>query len=393
MTAAEIGFWLAACVVTQIYIGYPVGVALRARWAARPVKKGPFAGRFDVLIACHGEEAKLAAKLDSVMRQTAASHLGTIFVGLDGAAAIPSEMAGWAAHPQVRVIPFPERRGKPAVLNDLMPRSDADIVVMADARQRLAPDAVERLLSCFHDPSVGVVSGELVFEAEGAASVTGQGMGVYWRYEKWIRNNEGRVGSVPGATGALYAIRRSHLRPIPPQTLLDDVAIPMQAVVAGGRCLFEEGAHVFDAPSRDARQESIRKRRTIAGVAQLCHLYPDWLNPFRNPAWAAFFFHKVLRLASPVALAVLAIAPWWLLEKQIYSTLLVAQGVFYAVAFAGWLREFAGRPLSGVLSAPMLFTALNLTTCLALGDAMRGRYRVTWKRSAEQTGATPGNPS
>jgi len=393
MTAAEIGFWFAACVVAQIYVGYPVGVALRARWAARLVKKGPFAGRFDVLIACHGEEAKLAAKLDSVMRQTTASQLGTIFVGLDGAAAVPAVLAGWAVHPRVRVIPFPERRGKPAVLNDLMPRSEADIVVMADARQRLAPDAVERLLSCFHDLSVGVVSGELVFEAEGAASVTGQGMGVYWRYEKWIRNNEGRVGSVPGATGALYAIRRALLRPIPLHTLLDDVAIPMQAIMAGGRCIFEEGAHVFDAPSRDARQESIRKRRTIAGVAQLCHLYPDWLNPFRKPAWAAFFFHKVLRLASPVALAVLAIAPWWLLEKQIYSTMLIAQGAFYTFALVGWLCELAGRPLSGVLSAPMLFTALNLTTVLALGDAVRGRYRVTWKRSAEQTGEASGIPS
>jgi cellulose synthase/poly-beta-1,6-N-acetylglucosamine synthase-like glycosyltransferase len=281
---------------------------------------------------------------------------------------------------RVRVIEFPARRGKPSVLNDLVPQCRADLVLFTDARQAVHPQALGRLLAAFADPAVGVVSGELVFAPDPLATTAARGMDAYWRYEKFIRKNEAAFSSVPGATGALYAMRRGLFRSLPPEVLLDDVAIPMGAVAQGARCVFEEDAIVYDEPSGSPEQESVRKRRTIAGNAQLVALQPWLLVPSRNPIWFQFISHKMLRLLSPFFL----LAAWFcnvmLHGDAVYNVTLAAQAVFYLAAVAGWLAQAAGLR-AGPAGAAMMFVALNVTTLAAWGDALRGRYRVAWDRS------------
>jgi cellulose synthase/poly-beta-1,6-N-acetylglucosamine synthase-like glycosyltransferase len=382
MSAALLLFWGSVALLFYIYAGYPIFVAARARLFPRPVRRGVFRGRYTVLISCHNEAVHISAKLKSLLAQTAVDRMDEILVGVDGATDETAALARAVGDPRIIVHVFPERRGKPAVLNDLIPHVRSEAVVMTDARQRVDPSAIERLLECLHDPEVGVVSGELEFEAPAAATTTARGMGVYWRYEKFIRNCEGQSASVPGATGALYAIRRELLRPIPPKTLLDDVAYPMQAVMAGSRCVFEAGARVYDKPSADSAQESTRKRRTIAGVFQLMRLYPEWLNPRRNPIWLNYFSHKVLRLASPWLLMIAFAANIKLARGYSYDALLAGQITFYIIALAG--HFLAPRGWCGhLLSAPAFFVALNLTIISASWDAIQGRYKVAWKRAVE----------
>ena len=64
-------------------------------------------------------------------------------------------------------------------------------------------------------------------------------MGLYWKLEKAIRKLESKIGSVAGATGAIYAIRRSLYKNLPRETLLDDVLTPMNIVMQGYRNIFE----------------------------------------------------------------------------------------------------------------------------------------------------------
>ena len=100
-----------------------------------------------------------------------------------------------------------------------------------------------------------------------------------------IRKAESRFRSVPGATGAFYAIRRTLYKPVPANTILDDVMIPMQIIEQGYRCLLASRAYAYDMPSQSTSQEAIRKRRTIAGNYQLMLLRPAWLLPWNNPVW------------------------------------------------------------------------------------------------------------
>ena len=108
--------------------------------------------------------------------------------------------------------------------------------------------------------------------------------GFYWQYEKFIRANESWSGSTVGATGAIYAIRRALFEPIPEDTILDDVLIPVRIARRGYRVLFEAQARAYDVTVA-LRAEFARKTRTIAGTFQLFARESWLLNPFRSRLW------------------------------------------------------------------------------------------------------------
>ena len=105
----------------------------------------------------------------------------------------------------VQLIRIP-RSGKAAALNAGMERAGGEILFFTDVRQILEKDSLRDLVSCFADPHVGVVSGELVIRS--GATRGEEDVGLYWRYEKMIRKRLTRIDSIMGATGAIYAMRR-----------------------------------------------------------------------------------------------------------------------------------------------------------------------------------------
>jgi cellulose synthase/poly-beta-1,6-N-acetylglucosamine synthase-like glycosyltransferase len=172
-------------------------------------------------------------------------------------------------------------------------------------------------------------------------STIAEGVGLYWRYEKQIRRDESAIASTMGATGAMYAMRRSLWRPLPEDTILDDVLAPMRCVLAGSRVVFDDRARAYDCAARNAKDEIRRKRRTLAGNYQLFWLEPALLLPWRNPAWIQFVSHKVARLAVPYALP-----PLWLLSvllsrrSMVYAAAFAAQCLFYLLAtYGAWLEK------------------------------------------------------
>lgn len=373
-------FWLSILGVAYIFVGYPLLMFALSRWRPLRTTKQPNTQPVSVVIVAYNEAARLSKKIASVLASDDAHRIQEILVASDGSTDDTTAAIAGLNEPRVQLLAFPERRGKPSVLNDVVPRCRSELVVLTDARQELDHLAIAELAANFADTTVGAVSGELVFRADGDTTTASHGVGLYWRYEKFLRKCEGRFRSVPGATGALYALRRSLFRPIPAQTILDDVVIPMQAVTSGFRCLFESAAIAFDQPSDSTAKESIRKRRTIAGAAQLIVNHPGWLLPWRNPIWFEFVSHKLARLASPLLLTAAAIANIRMASHPLYAVLLTWHVTFYLSAFAGWAFQRAGRR-SSLFGAQLMFVALNATTVAALADALRGRFRATWQRS------------
>lgn len=371
--------WLSIAGVVYAYAGYPLLMALLSRWSARPVRKAPYTASVSVLIAAHNEAARLPGKVRGLLAAQDAQLLTEVLIGSDGSTDDPAGALRALGDSRVRVLSFAQQRGKPAVLNDLMQQARGEIVVMMDARQAVDPGVFRALLANFADPRVGVVSGELVFRAPDQATDTAVGMDAYWRYEKFLRRSEARFRSVPGATGAIYAFRSALYLPIHHDTLLDDVAIPMQIVRQGFRCVFEPEAIVYDEPSRQLGQETARKRRTLAGNAQLVALMPWLISPCRNPIWFEFVSHKLLRLAVPFGMALALVSSAALLPHPLYATLFAAQLAFYLLAALGAWRARRGVR-GGLLALPYLFVSLNLIAVLALADALTGRTRVQWSR-------------
>src|SRR5262249_40737376 len=153
-------------------------------------------------------------------------------------------------------------------------------------RQPLAPNAIRSLVEAMADPAVGCATGNLVLAGEA-------GSGIYWRYEKWIREHESNLRGMVGTTGPIAIVRRTEFIPLPEDVILDDVWIPMQLALRGKRVSFVPEAEAYDT-AFDNKREFGRKVRTLAGNYQLFARMPELLVPFRNPIWFETISHKVL---------------------------------------------------------------------------------------------------
>jgi poly-beta-1,6-N-acetyl-D-glucosamine synthase len=192
--------------------------------------------------------------------------------------------------------------------------------------------------------------------------VLAHGVGLYWGMEKTIRYWEGLTGSTVGATGAFYAVRKHLLSPLPKETILDDVYIPLQVVRQGQRVVFERLALAWDNFLPSPKQEFRRKVRTLVGNYQLLQLAP-WVLTHSNPVRFQFVCHKLLRLFVPFALLCLLVSTMWL-RQGIYEVALWAQLGFYALALLSAFRVQVGF-VSRWSNISLAFVVLNTAAVIA----------------------------
>ncbi len=383
MSIAEVVFWSALALLAYTYAGYPLVVTLAARRRPETASDPDVLPHVTVVIAAYNEEARIRERIANLLAQDYPADRLDILVGSDGSTDRTAEAVRATGSLHVSAVAFAFRRGKAACLNDLVPRASGDIVVFADARQQFAPDTIRRLVARFGDPQVGAVSGELLLRPAGTSPV-GEGVGLYWRYEKHIRRMESRVDSSVGATGAIYAIRRRLFSPIPADTVLDDVLIPMLIARQGYRVVFEGSAVAYDATPPHGRGELARKARTLAGLFQLLSAHRWLLSPARNRLWLQTVSHKALRLSGP-ALLVMMLAASLAADGLFFDLALGGQAAFYAAALAGGTFGLRRQRVPRLLALPWTFCLLNLAVCVAGWRFLTGSQRVTWERPAWET--------
>ena len=337
-------FWLAIAGVLYVIVGYPALLAAWSRIAPRPVHRGVETPGVSVVIAARNEAAVLRKRIDNLLASDYPASALQIVVVSDGSTDETSDILA-SYGKRIDAILLPDG-GKARALNAGAAAARYNVLVFADARQTFAPDALRALVAPLADPCVGGVSGELVLDSESgdAESTVGGGVTAYWRYEKWLRRQESLVGSTVGSTGAIYALRRELWRPLPAETILDDVLAPMQAVLAGARVIFDASARAFDRVSPVASVEFQRKTRTLAGNYQILRLEPRLLVPFVNPVWLQFVSHKLGRLIVPYALCAIFVTSAVLAGQHIfYMSVFVCQLAFYGLAVYGAVLERRGR--------------------------------------------------
>lgn len=380
-------FWLSLALLAYTYVGYPLCVALWARWSPRPVKRMAYEPAVAIVVVVHNEAGRIERKIATCLAQDYPADRLRIVIASDGSTDNTVAVVESLGHPNVVVLPFARRRGKAACLNDALAACTEDVVVLTDARQMLNPEAVRCLLENLADPSIGAVSGELMLVRDDMTPF-GEGVDAYWRYEKFIRQREGLVHSAPGVTGALYALRRVCFQPISERTILDDVAIPMQAVRAGYRAVFDGRAHAYDQASKSPAQEQTRKVRTLAGNYQLMAMMPWLLVPFANPIFIQFVSHKVLRLVAPFAMAAL------LLANAVLAAGSGPYAMFFAVQMAGYALPLAGRAVPAVAAWRLTkivsaFVLLNGYAVLGLVQFLSNRDGHLWQSHTPAAGDGP----
>jgi cellulose synthase/poly-beta-1,6-N-acetylglucosamine synthase-like glycosyltransferase len=323
------------------------------------------------------EEKVIEAKLENLLNLDYLEDCCQIVVVSDGSAdATDSILRKYAENPRVQVLMNQLSRGKASGLNDAIAMCSGDVVVFTDARQQIEPAAVRLLVENFADPEVGCVSGELML-GDLDRGETGRGMGLYWRLEKKIRELESASGSVVGATGAFYAVRRELLVPLPEGTILDDVYIPMQVVRQGKRVVFEPRARAWDRPNLGAGREYARKVRTLSGNYQLLQLAP-WLLGASNGIRFEFVSHKLLRLVMPFALVAILWAAFQI-PGPFYRIALIAQLAFYGLSALAAVKLLKHGPLARAADAAHTFVLLNTAAVVAFVHFVT-RRKAAWTR-------------
>jgi cellulose synthase/poly-beta-1,6-N-acetylglucosamine synthase-like glycosyltransferase len=369
-------FWAAVLLIAYTYAGYPLWLWVRSRLRPMPIASAPIEPSLSIVMVVRNEERTLKAKLGNLMSLDYPEAQMEIVVvsdgSTDGTEAILHE---YAQSPQVKAVFNQLSRGKASGLQDALSVAGGEVVVFTDARQKIERNGLRTLVANFADPEVGCVSGELMLGDPDAGERT-QGMGLYWRIEKTVRELESASGSVVGATGAFYAVRRELVHPAPAETLLDDVYIPMEVVRAGKRVVFEPQAHAWDVPDLGADREFARKVRTLSGNYQLLQLQP-WLLTSANPIRFEFFSHKILRLMVPFALWAALLTSGWV-ARPFYRSAFVLQLGLYALSLVG-LAGIKMGPVARATDTAFTFVVLNTAAAVAFAKFVTGR-KIAWTR-------------
>jgi len=331
---AEVIFWTSFLFIAYIYIGYPLVLAIWSTLRRRPISRGYSEPTVSMIIAAYNEREEIQRRIENCLSLDYPKNKLEIIASLDGPTDGTDALVKQYEACGIRVLHSPIHQGKAAALNCALLVAHGEILLFGDARQVFAPNVVRELVANFADPRVGAVSGELILLDKSGCEAK-DAIGFYWRYEKKLRLMEGQIHSTLGCTGAIYAIRRELAKPLPENTILDDVMMPMRAVLQGHRIVLDTQARAFDQVSPTPEAEYQRKIRTLMGNYQLIVQMPELLSPWRNPVFFQFVSHKLGRLLAPYAFIALAVSNLFL--RGYYLVPLAIQGIWYFLVLVGIL--------------------------------------------------------
>jgi cellulose synthase/poly-beta-1,6-N-acetylglucosamine synthase-like glycosyltransferase len=375
--SAALIFWTSAAVLAYVYAGYPALLLLWRAMASVPVVKGPARPSVCLFIAANNEETVIEGKIRNALALSYPADTLEIVVASDGSTDSTNGIVRRFA-PRVRLIEMAPRRGKMAAIIQGMASVRADVVVFSDANTFLEPGAIAALVSNFADASVGAVSGDVALVGERAA--LGRSEDLYYRYERRIQRLESEIGSMIGADGALYAIRRELFDPPGADTILDDMAIPMAVVRQGYRVVFEPDARAREQGSESSREEFARKSRVIAGAVKFLSR-ADSFVPARNvQVIVSLASHKALRWLSPAFATCAFLSSIALADaSRGYALAAAAQVTLLVLGIAGCLPAL--RRVA-VVAVAHYFCLVQAAAVVGLLRGITGQESVLWRRFA-----------
>jgi cellulose synthase/poly-beta-1,6-N-acetylglucosamine synthase-like glycosyltransferase len=378
----EILLWCLVALVGYAYAGYPCLLSAIVLVRPRSTGSAPIQPTVSVIIAAFNEEKDIARKLEMVLAMDYPPALRQIIVASDCSTDRTHEIVERFAARGVELAVLPERGGKTAAQNLAVLRASGDILVFTDATTELAPDAIRRLVEPFADARVGCTGAQLEYQSTRGTAV-GRGGGLYWRYEKCVKELESRANSLIGVSGCLYAVRRALYAPIDPD-LISDLVIALDVFSTGHVSVYVPDAVAFEQTHERADREFTMRARVVVRSIHALVKRAGLLNPLRAGLFALqLWSHKVLRYLVPeLLIAVLLLSAWLAFapvpRAPLYAWLTGLQVLAYAAVPAAYLLCRRFNIATGPLSAPFYFVLANAAALWGFIVYLRGGREVTW---------------
>lgn len=344
-----------------------------------------------LLVAAYNEEQWIEAKIKNCLEldyPPEKLHLFFVTDGSDDTTPQRIEAYPTKTH-QIALFHQPERKGKIAAVERIMPKVKTPIVVYTDANTLVNPQSIKNIVRHYQNPEVGAVAGEKRIKQKQRDDASSAGEGFYWKYESTLKRWDSELYSVVGAAGELFSIRTELFESVPPDTIIEDFYMTLRIAQKGYRVVYEPDAYAVESSSASVKEELKRKIRIAAGGLQAIYRLSPLLNIFRYGLLSfQYISHRVLRWTiTPLALILLLLLniPLAIFADPIYQVLLLGQLLFYLLALAGYFLE-KRRVKFKIFFIPYYFCIMNYAVFMGFFRIISGRQSVLWERAKRAEG-------
>jgi cellulose synthase/poly-beta-1,6-N-acetylglucosamine synthase-like glycosyltransferase len=379
-TLLEILFLLAFFVLVYVNVIYSFLLKILVKFKQDHLTiDEKYTPKVSVLISAYNEESVIGQKIQNCLELNYPRNLLEIVVVSDASNDKTDDIILSFQSSGVKLIRMNERSGKTMGINRAMTMLGGDIIVFTDANSYFHIDAIKHLVKHFADARVGYVTGESIYITDNA-SMASFSENFYWKYESQLKRHESMLGSMVGADGAIYAIRRELYAPLEHDDI-NDFVNPLHIIHQGFRGIYEPEAICYEHTADDFHKEFRRKRRIVnrswRGLLKMRQL----LNPLNYGMYSIqLISHKLLRWLAPFILVLLFMLNILLVEyRPIYMFLIAFQMTFYLIAFIGSVLNRRKRTLNKWLHLPYYFCLVNLASALGIIDNLCGKKNIIWE--------------
>lgn len=276
-----------------------------------------------------------------------------------------------------------ERKGKISQVNRTVKTASGEILVFSDANAMFNKESLINLTKHFRDKAVACVAGEKRVKTN-IKSTSGEGEGLYWKYESYLKKLDSDIYSAVGAAGEIFAVRKDLWgEGAQHNAIIEDFVLSMQLTEKGYRVVYEPDAYAEEDPTLNIQSEYKRRVRIAAGGFQSINWLRPLLNPFRFGVLSfQYISHRVLRWAVvPFLLPIIFVLNLILAYNNslFYTYILLLQIVFYVLAITGYFFERRKIKIK-IFYLPFVLTMMNIAAFSGYIRYKKGRQDVVWEK-------------
>ncbi len=368
--------------ILHTYLFYPVLLRLLSK-GIKPnidVFKVEELPSITIIIAAYNEELVIGSKLQSIVDSDYNHELLEVLVGSDGSSDATNKIVAEFSknHPFIKLHVL-NRHGKTGVLNSLTPMANSDIIVYTDANVLFSKDCLSSMISKFKDESIGLVGANITTKQVLNEGISFQ-EGKYIEQENLLKYREGLLwGSMMGAFGGSYAMRKKLFKSIPSNFIVDDFYLTMNVLISGKKAILDLRAICYEEVSVKEAEEFRRKVRMSSGNFQNLGTYKSVLWKCKPSIGFSFLSHKILRWITPLFLILTLVTSFYLRDIHwIYQVCFVIQLVLLGIPALNAALKGIGFH-SKLIQFVAYFYSMNLALLIGMMKYLRGIKSAIWE--------------
>ncbi|MBK8806879.1 MAG: glycosyltransferase [Bacteroidales bacterium] len=379
-------FWLFVLLIFHSYIFFPLLLKILAKnkknntfvWDDTDRENLPM---ISVVMAAYNEQQVIEEKINSIFKTNYPLDKIEVLIGSDNSSDNTNLIISTYAeeYKQIKLFAFTQRQGKANIINQLAEKAQGEILILTDANVYFTESTLYHLVKHFRNNTISLVGGLIL-----NTNLKKNGISIqektYLTNENILKYREGVLwGSMIGAFGGIYAIRKNAYHPVPLNFYMDDFYITLHVLQDGGKAIQELEAICYEDISNLMKEEFRRKIRISIGNFQNLSVFWKIALSLNKGNGFCFFSHKILRWFTPFMLIDCFIISLLLFnQSSIFEYLLYMQLILFSIPLFDYLLKKINIH-SVLLRFITHFLSMNLALLIGFFRFFKGVESNVWQ--------------